>query len=133
MPCACQQKRKADQDDPDATGSGNAFPPWVVCFDSLILYRQGVSLPDELKLSKRTVKELLRIKEWAARARVARVPEHEPRCLAASVAASPPPTTQGQAIGSPIVRPPASPFDPATLARVAQLKNGPCVGVGSVL
>ena len=33
----------------------------------------------------------------------------------------------------PIVRPPASPFDPATLARVAQLKNGPCVGVGSVL
>ena len=26
--------------------------PWVVCFDSLILYRQGVSLPDELKLSK---------------------------------------------------------------------------------
>ena len=134
MLCACQQKRKADQDDPDPTGSGNEFPPWVNCFDSLILYRQGVSLPDELKLSKNTLKELRRIKEWAKRTKAARVQEHEARLPqpAATVVASPPPTMQVQAMRPPTVpgpAPVASPFDPAVLARVAQLRNGPRVGM----
>ena len=145
MPYACQQKRKADQDDPDE-GSGNAFPPWVVCFGSACLFHQGVSLPDELKMSKKTLKELQRIKKWAAShpglagnpaaSPPPTVQVHEavqPRMPAANPAASPPPTMQVEVMGPSVVPParvpPAQPFDPAVLAKVAQLKNGLRVGV----
>ena len=142
---ACQ-KRKADEYDPDATRSGDGLPPWVVSIDTLALYRQGVKLPDELKMSKRTLVELRRIKEWAAQypTGIEEAANLASPCLQPTVqvieaaqprmpAASPPPTVHVQAMRPPVVPPAqalsAHPFDAVLLSRVAQLQNGPRVGM----
>ena len=53
--------------DPDALGSAFPFPPWVLCLNSLTLYQEKVSLPEELKLSKKTLRQIRAVREWAAR------------------------------------------------------------------
>ena len=71
------QKRKATSDWDATWGPGVcAFPPWVVCMDSLTLYREGVPLPDDLKLSKKAVRQVYAIRECGRRerTRTARAP-----------------------------------------------------------
>ena len=118
----------------------------LVSFDTLALYRQGVKLPDELKMSKRTLVELRRIKEWAAQypTGMEEAANLASPCLQPTVqvleaaqprmpAASPPPTVHVQAMRPPVVPPAqalsAHPFDAVLLSRVAQLQNGPRVGM----
>ena len=45
--------------------------------DSLTLYREGVPLPDDLKLSKKAVRQVCAIREWAARENKSRQADFE--------------------------------------------------------
>lgn len=125
MLAACAQKRKFTLE-PDSL---RGLPPWVVCFDSADLAFKGVPLPDDLKLSNGALRELKAIREWAARTNVPAVAEQPP---VAEQAAPPPPTPQTAHILRVVPPPCVSPavFDPAVLAKVAQLKSGPRVDAG---
>ena len=115
--------------DPDALGSAFSFPPWVVCLNSLTLYQEKVSLPEELKLSKKTLRQIRAVREWAARENKSRQADFE-------ASNDLPPTTPQTAprvevAGSARSTPPAAHAfvaDPATLAMVARLKRGPRIG-----
>ena len=136
MPCACSQKRKADDEDPDALGSSFSFPPWIVCMNSLMLYQDGVELPDELKLSKKAAREVRRIREWAMETNAAKQSAWEAGQPAEQAVLSPPQTVHVDALRPTGVTPAptrmpqaCSPWDPATLEMVARAKSGPRVGL----
>ena len=92
-----------------------------------MLYQNKVPLPEDLKLSKNALRQIRAIREWAARENKSRQNDFE--------AALPPQMTpqtapRVEAAGPTRASPAALAFvaDPATLARVAQLKRAPRVG-----
>ena len=91
--------------------------------DSLTLYREGVPLPDDLKLSKKAVRQVCAIREWAARENKNRQGAFE----AELATPTPPQAARVEAVRSACVPPAAQAFvaDPATIARAAQLMRGP--------
>ena len=127
LTCAfAAQKRKA------ASKSDFPYAEWVVCINSLMLFERGVNLPEELKLSKKAVQELKAIRSWAAAAALTVGPDGgaQPAGAAEGPPLPPtPPTVQVDAVVPPTRTPLAAlcEFDPAILARVAQLRNGPRV------
>ena len=90
--------------------------------DSLTLYREGVPLPDDLKLSKKAVRQVCAIREWAARENKNRQGAFE----AELATPTPPQAARVEAVRSACVPPAAQAFvaDPATIARAAQLMRG---------
>ena len=83
----------------------------------------GGQLPDDLKLSKKAVRQVYAIREWAARENKNRQGAFE----AELATPTPPQAARVEAVRSACVPPAAQAFvaDPATIARAAQLMRGP--------
>ena len=118
---ATWQKRKHSADDDDEFG---LYPTWVSCMDSLVLFNKGVKPPADVKLSKEAAAEVRRVRAWAKEMNSLPIAE---QLRQAEVDLPPPPPAAPTP--PPVAMDAArAPFDPALLARVAQLKNAPRVG-----
>ena len=92
--------------------------------NALILFNKGIEPPAEVKLSKEASSEVRRARAWAEQ--TAALPMAEQ--LRRDEAASPPPPPAAPTPPTAAMDTERAPFDPAVLARVAQLKQGPRVG-----
>ena len=117
--CHLQKRKHEDEDE-----VWQQYPTWVTCMNSLILFNKGIFPPAEVKLSKEASSEVRRARAWAEQ--TAAVPMAEQ--LRQAEAASPPPPPPAPTPPTAAVDSERPPFDPAVLARVAQLKQGPRVG-----
>ena len=129
--CVLSQKRQLLEAARAEAEVDDLLPTWVTCMHSLILFQSGVEPPDEIKLTKKEAKGVQRARAWAARTNAARSAERPAQPLAALAvpSASPPPTAYVEAVRPPYVPPAAHAFDSAMLAKAAQLKHGPKVGL----
>ena len=95
--------------------------------NSLTLYQEKMPLPEHLKLSKSAIRQINAIRQWAARENNSRQARFE---AALPLQATPQTAPRVEAAGPTRASPAALAFvaDPATLARVAQLKRAPRVG-----
>jgi len=128
-----QKKRQLEGADPNEL-TMNGAPAWVISFELADVWRRGEVPPPEVQLSKAAVAQVKRLKEWAVRRRTEAIErDARARAVAAYIDQEcenlgidnlPPPQPQPRPEPQPAA---PTQFDPAVLARAAQLANGPRV------
>ena len=118
-------KRKCD-DDPDAEENQKSYfylPSWVVSVDAFDLWQAGIKPPDDIGLSRGAADEVRRVRKWAALEKE-KMQDPSDTALAdleREPIAQVPPEVLAPHHLPPVAVPAASQFDPAVLARVAQI------------
>ena len=74
----------------DATppGATHSTPAWVVCDNTLDMWQGGLEdedIPDDLKLTEQTVRQIMALRRWAATSGAQQVPEAKRQALESRV------------------------------------------------